>query len=66
MLRTIGKHGGGDGEFNFPTELLVKNGLLAVVDAMNFRVQIFDRKGSLRARLDRVGDSREPCFGRKA
>lgn len=47
VLRTIGKHGSGDGEFNFPTELRFRNGVLAVVDAMNFRVQIFDAHDQL-------------------
>ena len=35
--------GGADGEFNLPTEVYVKGGVVAVVDAMNFRVQLFDR-----------------------
>ncbi|MBI2061947.1 MAG: 6-bladed beta-propeller [Nitrospirae bacterium] len=39
--------GSGEGEFNFPTYLaLDKNGLLYVVDAMNFRIQIFDSSGA--------------------
>ena len=43
VLKTIGKLGTGDGEFNFPTELRLNGNDLAVVDAMNFRVQVFDR-----------------------
>jgi len=45
-IRTIGQRGEQNGEFNFPTEVLSKNGVLAVVDAMNFRVQTFDRKAA--------------------
>lgn len=62
VLRTIGKHGAEDGEFNYPTELLVKNGVLAVVDAMNFRVQIFDRKGTFRSKIGSLGDSSGMLF----
>jgi sugar lactone lactonase YvrE len=57
VLRTIGKHGSGDGEFNFPTELRFRNGLLAVVDAMNFRVQIFDAHDQLVGKIGRVSDA---------
>ena len=57
VLRTIGKHGSGDGEFNFPTELRLRNGLLAVVDAMNFRVQIFDSGDRLVGKIGKMGDS---------
>ncbi len=50
VLQTIGKSGAGDGEFNFPTELLVREQNLLVVDAMNFRVQVLDRSGTFRIR----------------
>jgi DNA-binding beta-propeller fold protein YncE len=56
VLRTIGHHGAGKAEFNFPTELLLKNGTLAVVDAMNFRVQMFDRNGAFQGTIGSVGD----------
>ncbi|MFB3915347.1 MAG: 6-bladed beta-propeller [Terriglobales bacterium] len=56
VLGTIGQHGDGDGEFNYPTELLIRNGMLAVVDAMNFRVQLFDMNGSFQAAIGQEGD----------
>ena len=39
VVKSFGKHGEQNGEFNVPTELLINNGILAVVDAMNFRIQ---------------------------
>lgn len=45
-LFDFGKRGPGNGEFNFPYDVAVgKEGRLYVVDAGNFRVQIFDRDG---------------------
>ena len=46
-MQTIGKNGEAEGEFNFPTELRLDGENLAVVDAMNFRVQVLDRSGQL-------------------
>ena len=62
VLRSIGQHGDKNGEFNFPTELLVKNGVLAVVDAMNFRVQTFDLKGTYQSTIGSLGDSSGAMF----
>lgn len=57
VLQTIGKTGTGDGEFNYPTELRLHGNDLAVVDAMNFRVQVFDRAaGSFRYAVGKPGD----------
>jgi len=43
LPRTLGGRGGAPGRFNFPTHVAVSgDGQLAVCDAMNFRVQIFD------------------------
>jgi len=56
VLQTIGKNGEGDGEFNFPTELRLAANDLIVVDAMNFRVQVFDRSGTFRYAIGKVGD----------
>ena len=64
-IRTIGQRGGENGEFNFPTEILSKNGVLAVVDAMNFRVQTFDAKGPFKARSATRETQAAPCFGRR-
>jgi DNA-binding beta-propeller fold protein YncE len=56
VLRSFGQHGGDKGEFNFPTEVKVKDGLVVVVDAMNFRVQLFDRDGNFQAQIGTSGD----------
>ncbi len=41
LLRSVGRRGGGQGEFNFPTNLCVgRDGRIYVSDSMNFRVQI--------------------------
>ncbi len=45
ILQKIGQRGAGDGEFNYPTELRLEDNKLFVVDAMNFRVQVFDLSG---------------------
>lgn len=41
LLKVIGRHGEGDGEFNFPTFLAFARGELYVTDTMNNRIQIF-------------------------
>lgn len=45
ILQTIGDSGSGEGEFNLPTDLRLAGGDLLVADAVNFRVQAFDRAG---------------------
>ena len=57
VLQTIGKRGNGDLEFNLPTEVLVRDQNLFVVDAMNFRVQFLSRAGEFETAVGRVGDS---------
>jgi sugar lactone lactonase YvrE len=57
VLRYFGERGAGTGQFNFPTEVVLHGEELLVVDAMNFRVQIFDQKGTFRGQFGRVGDS---------
>jgi DNA-binding beta-propeller fold protein YncE len=56
VLSSFGRHGGERGEFNSPIEVQVKNGVVAVVDAMNFRVQLFDRDGNFQAQIGTSGD----------
>ena len=56
VLKRIGKPGTGDGEFNSPTELRLYGDKLAVVDAMNFRVQVLDRDGEFQYAIGKVGD----------
>lgn len=62
VMRTIGQHGDKNGEFNFPTELLMRNGILAVVDAMNFRVELFDRRGAFQGSIGNLGDAEGALF----
>jgi DNA-binding beta-propeller fold protein YncE len=56
VVSTIGQRGNGDGEFNFPTELRLDGANLLVVDAMNFRVQAFDRSGVFQFAIGKPGD----------
>jgi DNA-binding beta-propeller fold protein YncE len=56
VLRSFGRHGGERGEFNFPINVQVKNGVVVVVDAMNFRVQLFDRDGNFEGQIGTIGD----------
>lgn len=62
VLQTIGKNGSGQGEFNYPTELRLDGDNLMVVDAMNFRVQVFDRSGTFRFAVGTIGDSTGTMF----
>jgi len=56
VVRTIGRHGAAIGEFNFPTELRLHGNELIVVDAMNFRVQAFDRAGQFLYGIGTIGE----------
>ncbi len=56
VLKRIGKPGKGNGEFNFPTELRLQGDDLAVVDAMNFRVQVLDKNGEFQYAIGKIGD----------
>ena len=62
VLQTIGQKGAGDGEFNFPTELRLSGPNLLVVDAMNFRVQVFDRSGVFQYSIGKMGDNAGAIF----
>jgi len=62
VLQTIGKKGQGDGEFLFPTELRLQGDELVVVDAMNSRVQFFNRAGAFRGAIGHAGDGRGATF----
>jgi DNA-binding beta-propeller fold protein YncE len=66
VLSTIGQRGVGDGEFNFPTELRLDGSSLLVVDALNFRVQAFDRAGVFQYAIGKPGDSVGALFRPKA
>ncbi len=56
VLRKIGKLGTGNGEFNYPTELRLYGDSIAVVDAMNFRVQVLDKNGEFKYAIGKIGD----------
>ncbi len=62
VLQTIGKTGQAEGEFNLPTELRLDGPNLIVVDAMNFRVQVFDRSGAFQYSVGQIGDSPGAMF----
>ena len=66
ILQTIGKSGQGEGEFNLPTELKLSGPDLLVVDAMNFRVQVFDRSGKFQFAIGKIGDTTGAMFRPKA
>ena len=66
VLQTIGKPGQGDGEFNFPTELRLLGSHLIVVDAMNFRVQVFDRAGTFQFAIGNATEELKEMFRPKA
>jgi sugar lactone lactonase YvrE len=57
-LRVIGKRGGDQGQFNFPTNATVdRAGRLYVADTLNFRVQIFEADGKFVRMFGTLGDS---------
>lgn len=62
VLGTIGQRGTRVGEFNFPTELRLSGPNLFVVDAMNFRVQAFDRGGNFQFAIGSAGDNLGAIF----
>lgn len=57
VLASFGKRGTGPGEFNLPTEVQLQGDNVAVVDAMNFRVEFFDRAGAYRFSIGTLGDT---------
>jgi len=57
LLKTIGRRGDGNGEFNFPSMIWLDNkDRLLVSDALNFRVQIFDLDGRFVSKFGHHGD----------
>ena len=63
-LRTVGKRGKGEGEFNYPTYIaLAPNGQWVVTDALNFRIQVLDPDGTCVRMFGRQGDG-SGDFGR--
>ena len=57
VIKTIGKRGREEGDFNFPSQITVDSkGNLYVVDTMNGRVQIFDTEGRFIRAFGKLGD----------
>lgn len=58
LVRTLGRRGEGDGEFNFPTMIWCSPAAnrLFVTDSLNFRIQILDLDGRPVSRFGQVGD----------
>lgn len=64
VLKSVGKNGGADGEFNFPDELVVTaDNTICVVDVINSRVQEFDMDGKFIRKFGEAGQS-AGTFGR--
>jgi len=62
VLATIGDSGPEGAHFKDPTELLLHAGNLAVVDAMNFRVQVLDTSGTLQYSVGSLGQDPGQLF----
>lgn len=58
LVKTIGQRGGGDGEFNLPSQcdVSLQDGRLFVLDAGNFRVQVFEPDGRFVRHWGKVGN----------
>lgn len=58
FIKSIGRRGTNDGEFNKPTFMAVaKDGKLYVTDTMNHRIQILDKDGEFIHKFGRLGKS---------
>jgi len=53
----FGKNGTANGEFNYPTFITAKNGMLYVVDSMNNRIQVFDINGNFITTFGNIGNT---------
>jgi DNA-binding beta-propeller fold protein YncE len=56
LLSRFGRNGSAQGEFNYPTNIFIKDGLLYIMDSMNFRVQIFGKDGNFISTFGKLGD----------
>lgn len=55
-LFAFGDRGTGDGQFNYPSHLVLAGGLLYVNDTMNFRIQVLDLEGKFVSSFGSHGD----------
>ena len=58
-LLEFGRHGTGDGEFQRPSGLALRDGEVFVVDAFNDRIQVFGQDGGFR-RIVKLPDKSDP------
>jgi sugar lactone lactonase YvrE len=57
FIKTIGKRGNQEGEFNYPTFIWIdKLGIIYVIDSLNFRIQMFNSAGEFIFQFGRQGD----------
>lgn len=56
VIRWFGGTGSEPGQFNLPTEVQVRGDLIAVVDALNFRIQLFNADGVPTGVIGKTGD----------
>ncbi len=57
LLRLIGRRGTGPGEFNFPTDLVLRGNVLWVVDTGNQRIQTLTGSGEPLTQFGQAGDA---------
>lgn len=62
VLGSFGERGFDSGQFNFPTEVVLRGNELVVVDAMNFRVQAFNRSGQFLWKFGSIGGQTGTMF----
>lgn len=56
LIKTFGRRGEGNGEFNFPSHISTdREGNIYVTDSMNFRIQIFSPDGRFIAKIGELG-----------
>ena len=58
LLRSFGTRGGGEGQFNYPSQIAcASDGSIVVADSMNFRVQRFSADGEFLGMFGQKGDA---------
>lgn len=55
LLQTWGGKGTGEGELRYPATIVVRDGLVYVVDVLNTRVQVFDEEGKYQHQIGEWG-----------
>ncbi|MEW8506555.1 MAG: SMP-30/gluconolactonase/LRE family protein [Candidatus Thiodiazotropha sp.] len=57
LIRTIGKRGEANDQFNYPSHLALAKDRLVINDTMNFRIQSYDREGNHLSSFGEQGDA---------